>query len=290
MLERDGFPPGVPCWIDTEQPDPLRRRRLLPRPVRLDVRGQAAPEAPGHYLIATLDDRVVAAVSSPARLSASPPVWNTYIGVADADAAAHRVGTAGGTVVSGPDDVGEAGRMVVCRDPDGAPFRLWQPRRRTGVELVNTHGTWNFSDLNTNRAERAKAFYGEVFGWTVDVLDLGATKATLWMQPGYGDFLARFDPEIRARQAADGAPDAFADAVAWLVDLDQAPGAGSPDPFWSVTFAVDDTDGVVEQAVALGATVVSPVTDLGVVRVATLRDPQGAELIVSHYQPENVAG
>jgi hypothetical protein len=22
MLERDGFPPGVPCWVDTAQPDP----------------------------------------------------------------------------------------------------------------------------------------------------------------------------------------------------------------------------------------------------------------------------
>ena len=22
MLERDGFPPGVPCWVDTTQSDP----------------------------------------------------------------------------------------------------------------------------------------------------------------------------------------------------------------------------------------------------------------------------
>jgi predicted enzyme related to lactoylglutathione lyase len=22
MLDRDGYPPGVPCWIDTSQPDP----------------------------------------------------------------------------------------------------------------------------------------------------------------------------------------------------------------------------------------------------------------------------
>jgi hypothetical protein len=22
MLERDGYPPGVPCWVDTTQPDP----------------------------------------------------------------------------------------------------------------------------------------------------------------------------------------------------------------------------------------------------------------------------
>ena len=22
MLERDGYPPGVPCWVDTSQPNP----------------------------------------------------------------------------------------------------------------------------------------------------------------------------------------------------------------------------------------------------------------------------
>ena len=22
LIVRDGYPPGVPCWVDTEQPDP----------------------------------------------------------------------------------------------------------------------------------------------------------------------------------------------------------------------------------------------------------------------------
>jgi predicted enzyme related to lactoylglutathione lyase len=100
-------------------------------------------------------------------------------------------------------------------------------------------------------------------------------------RPGYGDFLVERDPDLRRRQAEDGVPEGFADAVAWLVDTGDAAIA----PCWSVTFAVDDTDAVVARATELGADVVSPVTDLGVVRVATLRDPHGAYFIVSRYQP-----
>ncbi len=42
MAERDGYIPGVPCWVDTSQPDPEAAVSLLPRPVRLGVRGHHA--------------------------------------------------------------------------------------------------------------------------------------------------------------------------------------------------------------------------------------------------------
>jgi predicted enzyme related to lactoylglutathione lyase len=292
MLDRDGYPPGVPCWIDTEQPDPFAAADFYSGLFGWTFTDRVPAEAPGNYLIAELGGSVVGAVSSPEPdLTPDTPVWNTYVGVDDADAAAARVREAGGDVVAGPLDVGEgAGRYVACRDPEGTPFRMWQPGRRKGVELVNAAGAWNFNTLNSRDPEQARAFYGEVFGWTYSVLDLGSTTTTLWMQPGYGDFLAQSDPEIRERQAGDGAPEGFADAVAWLVDLNQVDGATGVVPFWNITFAVDDTDATVARAVELGATVVSPVTDLGVVRVATLRDPQGAELEVSHYQPDATPG
>ncbi len=54
-----------------------------------------------------------------------------------------------------------------------------------------------------------------------------------------------------------------------------------------MTFAVDDTDAVAERAVELGATVLSPPTDAGVVRVATIRDPQGAVFTASRYDPDS---
>jgi predicted enzyme related to lactoylglutathione lyase len=286
MLDRDGYPPGVPCWIDTEQPDPLASADFYGGLFGWKFTDRMPPDVPGHYLVGELEGRAVAAVSSPDP-SAGPasPVWNTYIGVDDADRAAERVRTAGGRVVAEPFDVSDAGRMAICHDPAGASFRLWQPGRTRGAELVNAPGTWNFSDLNARHLEQAKAFYGEVFGWVSATFDLGETTATLWMLPGYGEFLARRDPELWERQAADGTPEGFADAVAWLVDMNAAMVPDEVSPFWSVTFSVDDADAVVDRATNLGAAIVSPVTDLGVVRVATLRDPQGAEFIVSKYQP-----
>ena len=101
--------------------------------------------------------------------------------------------------------------------------------------------------------------------------------------PGYGDFLAIRDPDIRRRHASPGVPAGFSDAIGWMTVVADATSSSR----WSVTFAVASTDAVAEQAVQLGGTVVSPPSDRGggVVRVATIRDPQGAELTVSSYDP-----
>jgi predicted enzyme related to lactoylglutathione lyase len=146
------------------------------------------------------------------------------------------------------------------------------------VELVDVPGTWVFSDLSTPDPERAIAFYREVFGWVPQVLGAGdgAPPATLWLLPGYGDFLEARDPGLRERQAAEGAPDFFVDAVAWVA---QGP------PRWRITFAVDGTDAAVAKAVSLGAKVVTPPTDRGPTRVADLEDPLGHPITLSTYTP-----
>ncbi|HSK98257.1 MAG TPA: VOC family protein, partial [Euzebyales bacterium] len=56
-------------------------------------------------------------------------------------------------------------------------------------------------------------------------------------------------------------------------------------PLWHLTFAVDDTDAVAARAVELGGTVLSEPVDAGVVRMATLRDPQGLAFTVSRFDP-----
>ena len=52
---------------------------------------------------------------------------------------------------------------------------------------------------------------------------------------------------------------------------------------WQVTFSVDDTDASVARAAELGAEVLVQPHDAGPVRIAQLRDPQGAELTISRY-------
>ena len=109
-------------------------------------------------------------------------------------------------MISAPVDIPQSGRVAVCADPSGAVFGLWQARDNRGAELVNAPGSWNFSELNIRDTREAPEFYGAVFGWLSDSLEMGTgQEAGMWRVKGYGDFLAERDPEIRERQEADGA-------------------------------------------------------------------------------------
>lgn len=117
-------------------------------------------------------------------------MWSTYIGVDDPDVVAARVRDAGGAVLGEPAGVGDAGRTAVCADTSGAVFSLCQPGTRRGAQVVNA-STWNWSNLDTPDMAAAQAFYGPVFGWEADVVELGDAPYGMWRLPGYGDFLER---------------------------------------------------------------------------------------------------
>ena len=132
----------------------------------------------------------------------------------------------------------------------------------------------------------AEGFYGAVFGWEVNTGSLdGIGDYAMLRSPGYGAFLEASDPDIFRRQADVGAPEGFADAIAWMMPMapDQYP--EDVPSHWSVTFAVDDTDVIADRAVALGGDVILAPFDAGVVRAAVLSDPQGAVFSVSKYDP-----
>jgi uncharacterized protein len=159
------------------------------------------PDSPDRYFIARLRGGDVAAVGSATEGAPPTAVWNTYIWVDSADDAASKVRDAGGRVVTDPVDVMDAGRMASFTDPEGAAFRVWQARQHRGARIVNEPGSLNFNSLNTRNPERAKSFYGSLFGW--QPLDLGG-GVEMWRLAGYGDFLAQSDPELRQRRRAGG--------------------------------------------------------------------------------------
>jgi predicted enzyme related to lactoylglutathione lyase len=207
---REGFPQGVPCWVDTAQPDPeaavgfygdLFGWEFEDRLPLMPVGG-----AGGVYFVAQLGGRDVAAIGSLPDGDPQTPTWNTYISVDSADDAARRVESAGGRVLHEPFDVSDAGRMGVVADPAGAVFCVWQANKHKGAQLVNVPGSWNWSNLNAGDLEGSKSFYGAVFGWESDTLDFGGTTTVLCRLPGYGQFLEAFDPDLLNRQSKAGAP------------------------------------------------------------------------------------
>ena len=273
MAQQRTYPHGVTCWIDTEQPDPEAASRFYAGLFGWTFTDAVPSDAPGTYLVATLEGHDVAAIGPSA---GGPPAWNTYVAVDDADTTTTAVARLGGTVTAGPEDAGPGGRTAGCADPVGAAFRLWQPRRRLGAQRVNVPGTWNFSDLHTPDREAATAFYGRLFGWIV--VDMAQGAGTMIQVRGYGDHLAAtVDPGIHERQAS--APEGFADVIGSLVVVP----AGEP-ARWHVTFTVADRDDSVATAERLGATVVSSGDGVWT-KHALLRDPQGAGFTVSQFTP-----
>jgi uncharacterized protein len=282
MPERDGYIPGVPCWIDTSQPDPEAAVGFYGGLFGWEFESVMPEDAPGKYFIGRIRGGDVGAVGSiPEQM---PPVamWNTYIWVDSADETADRVRDADGSVLMEPFDIPGSGRMAVFGDPEGAIFCVWQAREHMGAKIVNEHGSLNFNDLNTRDAEGAKAFYGAVFGWKTLELD-GGFQA--WTLEGYGDHLEQSDPDLRKRNAELGAPEGFEDVVGSIIPL----GDDRPDvpAHWNVTFAVDDADAIADKAAELGGKVMAPPMDAPWVRLTVIADPQGATFTASQFVPEN---
>ena len=282
MLERDGYIPGVPCWVDTTQPDPEAAGAFYSGLFGWDLEDVMPPGSAATYSIARLRGGDVAAVGSQPEGAPPTAMWNTYIWVESADETAAKVVDAGGRVLMAPFDVMRSGRMAVLGDPEGAVFCVWQANEHRGARIVNEAGSVNFNSLNTRDPEGAKAFYGAVFGWQPLGLDGGVQ---LWALPGYGDFLEQRDPGLRERMAESAAPEGFEDVVAALNPIadDQA---GVP-AHWGVTFAVDDADATAAKAAAFGGRVVVPPFDAPWVRMTVITDPQGATFTASQFVPGN---
>jgi predicted enzyme related to lactoylglutathione lyase len=282
MPERDGYIPGVPCWIDTSQPDPDAAVAFYSGLFGWEFEDVMPPQSEGKYLVARLRGGDVAAVGSIPE--GAPPIamWNTYVWVESADETAAKVLDAGGKTLMDPFDVMDAGRMAVFADREGAAFCVWQAKMHKGARIVNEAGSLNFNGLNTRDVDGAKSFYGAVFGWQALTLEDGTE---MWTLPGYGDYLEQSSPDLRKNMAELGAPAGFEDVVASITPIpdDQADVA----PHWDVTFAVDDADATAAKATELGGKVIVPPFDAPWVRMTVIADPAGATFIASKFVPEN---
>jgi predicted enzyme related to lactoylglutathione lyase len=281
MAERDGYIPGVPCWVDTNQPDPDAALPFYRGLFGWEFEDVMPEGSPGKYFVGRIRGGDVAAVGSTPEAVPPTASWNTYLWVDSADDTTASVQTAGGGVLMEPFDVMDAGRMAVLTDPEGAAFCVWQAGRTKGAQIVNEHGALNFNGLATRDVDAAAAFYGAVFGWQVLTLPAGL----MWTLPGYGDHLEEGSPGLREQMAQMGAPEGFIDVVAAIDPI--ADGASDTPAHWSVTFGVDDAHATAAKVRELGGEVVAGPFDAPWSRPVVIRDPQGATFIASQFVYEN---
>jgi uncharacterized protein len=164
MGERSSHPPGTFSWVDLGTSDAGGAKAFYGALLGWDFDDVPVPDSPP-YSMARIGGRSVAAVYGK-RDDAQPSAWLSYVTVEDADATAARAAELGGTVISPPFEVMDAGRMAVLQDPTGAVFAVWQPKQSIGAQLVNDVGALTMNQLNTTDPDAAQAFYGALFGWS----------------------------------------------------------------------------------------------------------------------------
>jgi len=256
MSERTSYAPGTPCWVDLATPD-LEVAESFYR----ELFGWKIPELPnsaemGGYRRAKLNGRDVAG-AMPLMQEVQPPAWSTYVSVDDADTIARAIQENGGTMVAEPMTVSTYGRLAIFTDPEGAFFGIWEPLDFAGAELVNEPGAFSWNELETRDPERAKEFYGRVFGWEFQREDA----------PGGMPYLVAYVGENRVAGVAD---------ISGRMP-DEVPA------HWMTYFVVETAEGAIEKAEAAGGSARFGPVDIPPGRFAMLTDPAGAAFAVIAY-------
>ena len=261
MPRYTSYAPGTPSWADVASPDPEEAREFYKALFGWTGEPAAEPEAMGYTVFMQGD----AAVAGCGPNMGGPPRWNTYVTVADCEAATAAAEAAGGQVLMETMAVLDAGRMAVIADPTGAVLCLWQPGNHIGSEVRMAPNTLSWVELATRHPDTSVAFYGELFGWTATQVGGPVEEGG----PGY-DYLML--------QLGD-AP------VGGIITMDDNWPAEVP-PHWMVYFSVTDCDAVSARVADLGGNVCVPPTDIPPGRFAVVEDPHGATFTVIALNPE----
>jgi len=249
--ETPDYKPGTFCWVELATSDGEAAKKFY-----TELFGWTANDNPMGpdmvYTMLQLNGKDVGALykmQSEMTSQGIPPHWLSYASVNSADDSAAKAKELGGTLMKGPFDVMDFGRMAVIQDPTGAVFALWQPGTQKGAGVVNVPNSLCWNELATPDTAKAGEFYTELFGWAKDTKDMGGMSYTSFMN---GD------------RPAGGM-------------YSPTPEMGEIPPNWLAYFAVDDADAKLAKANELGATTIAPAMDIpGVGRFAVIQDPQGA--------------
>lgn len=244
---------GVPSWTDVGVPDIPRAVEFYTALFGWEAEDQG-PDA-GGYVMFSLDGVSVAGMG-PQQNPEAPPLWATYVTVTDLDATVEKVHAAGGTIIVPAMDVMTAGRMAVAADAVGAVFSMWQAGDHIGSARVNEHGCLVWNELMARDADKAMAFYADVFGWGYEA---------------FGDGEGAYQVVQLAGRGVAGIMPMIGDE--W----------GDLPSHWMTYFMVDDIDATCEQITELGGTISVPPTEVPVGRFAVINDPTGGTFSIMQF-------
>ncbi len=188
-----------------------------------------------------------------------PPHWGGYVSVDDIDETMERAVRLGGQVIVPINRVPSIGSFAVLRDPQGAhvsPFQYTEDKKqgdkhKGDEDAPPKPGAFCWDELVTRDPEKAAAYYGELFGWRTEKVDMGPI-GFYWLFKRDG-------------KDAGG-----------MMKL--PPNVPSP-PFWLAYVAVADVDATAAQAKKLGGQIHAPPQDIpNVGRFSVIADSIGASI------------
>jgi hypothetical protein len=124
------------------------------------------------------------------------------------------------------------------------------------TDVFQTHGRFSWTELMTGDVAAARAFYGDVLGWSFEEMPMDGMTYCL----------------IKVGDQNIGG-------------VMTSPTPAAP-PLWVSYVTVDDVDARAARVAGAGGTVLMPPSDIpGVGRSALIRDPQGAVIHLMTYAP-----
>ena len=123
-------------------------------------------------------------------------------------------------------------------------------------DVYKTAGAFSWNELMTSDPEAARRFYGALFGWTFDAMDMGT------------------GPYLVAKVGGT--------AIGGIMQT--PPDSKGMPPMWGAYVTVADADAAAAKCVELGGKVLSGPMDIPTVgRMVVLADPQGAAIMAMAY-------
>ncbi len=252
MYKVTKYPHGTFSWADNTSTDPEKAKAFY-----MELFGWGKIDEPiGGDMFYTMFQNQgehaagFAAMMPDMQAAGIPSHWTNYVSVDDVDAMVDVVTANGGTIVFGPMDIFDSGRMLQFIDPTGAALGLWQAKNHIGAGIVNTVGAMCWNELLTKDADAAKAFYSKLLGWEYHVDENGYIL-------------------IQNRGRNNGA----------MMQMDES--FGEMPSVWQPYFTVADIDASIAKAGELGATIIIPKTEApGAGHFAYMSDPAGAHFYI----------
>ncbi len=242
-------------WYELMTGDPKAAKRFYDPVAGWTIEAEASN--PMDYRMIDTGDGMVGGtltLTQEMREHGARPTWLGYIGVDDVDAAVAKVEAKGGKTLMPANDIPDVGRIAMVADPQGNPFYVM----RGSVDKISTsfapdkngHTAWN--ELVTSDLDGAKAFYPDVFGWTLGgVMPMGEAGDYQFIEHG-------------GRQ---------------IGGMMQVPPGGHAG--WGFAFTNDDIDGAIEHIKSGGGTIRGGPMDVpGDQRVLMASDPEGVPFML----------